>query len=66
MTAVAIVAAITEVVKLLNFYHANMPPAEAQAQAARWAKVLDFLFRWLDKADDVKPAANPPAASQHA
>lgn len=61
MTPEAIVLAITEVIKLINFYNANLSPAEAAVQTARMAKVLDFLFGWLDRLG-VKPAAKPPLA----
>lgn len=44
-----IVLAIMEIVKLINFYNANLSPAEAKIQTDRWAHVLDFLFAWVDK-----------------
>lgn len=50
MTPDTIFLAIVEVVKLINFYNANLSPAEAVKQTARMAKVLDALFGWLDKA----------------
>jgi hypothetical protein len=60
MTPDLIVAAIVEIVKLINFYNATLSPDEAKLQTARMAKVLDFLFGWLDKIHATAPAAVAP------
>lgn len=49
LTAEGVVGAIVELVKLINFYNANLTPEEAHIQTARLARVLDFLFGWLDR-----------------
>ncbi len=57
MTIEAIMQGLVEIAKLINFYNANLAPAEAAKQVARWAKVSDFLFGWIDR---LQPTAKVP------